>query len=88
MEEDKRKVNVITLFQKAGLQNHESAVDPEQLTGVVLGLYFSAHWCAQRPIHLRQTVRPDELLEEPSSSLQSIMTAPAGAPHAGSSLLC
>ncbi|CAL5223492.1 g6018 [Coccomyxa viridis] len=45
MEEDKREVNVVTLFQKAGLQSHDSSVDPEELRGVVVGLYFSAHWC-------------------------------------------
>ena len=42
-------MNVVTLLQKAGLHSHESAVDPEQLRDVVVGLYFSAHWCAQHP---------------------------------------
>ena len=52
MEDNKRKVDVVTLFQKAGLVSHDSAVDPEQLRGIVVGLYFSAHWYAQRVIHV------------------------------------
>ena len=48
MNQGKREVNVVTLLQKTGLESHESAVDPEQLRDVILGLYFSAHWYAQR----------------------------------------
>ena len=50
MEENQKRVNVVTLFQKAGLTSHDVAVDPEQLRGVVVGLYFSAHWYAQRAV--------------------------------------
>lgn len=56
MEDNKRKVDVVALFEKAGLESHNAAVDPGQLRGVVVGLYFSAHWYAQRLIHVPQAV--------------------------------
>ena len=89
MEAEKRKVNVVMLFQKTGLESHDSAVDPEQLRSVVVGLYFSAHWCAQSLMRLPQAtcalmIRSGDFLY----CLYSLLTSPAGVHHAGSSPLC
>ena len=88
MEENKKKVNVVTLLQKAGLTSHDQAVDPEQLRGVVVGLYFSAHWCAQRRSHFHQSSAFCKTSERLCVSLSILLKTLAGAHHAGNSPLC
>ena len=44
MEEAKRHINLLTLLQKTGLENHGALINAELLKDTVVGFYFSAHW--------------------------------------------